>query len=645
MYKNRRQFPSFLLYFFSFLILFNFCLNLSAAEFSPEELSWIGENSVLEIGTIESGPPFFFESSHGELTGLAVKIVEELSKISGIDFKFVFYDTVEDLFAASDELVFGVSTDYQLNDYTLSSPFLEAETVLFYRQGLNPAELNDKRFALVAGSVLPEDIDEDLLVFVANREESLLAVEQNKADYGYGNSYSIAYYNMKAKYKNLALAPISELKRAYSFGLKSDANPHLLAVLNKSIEKLDPVRMQSIIMAVTSEVMGSYAFDLFMRDNWRLVAIATNLIILVLFLAAFYIWVINRRLKREIVNAQIREEEIRYLNFYDVLTGLPNRRYYEEALVAMDIKENLPLSIIVGDLNGLKISNDAFGHEEGDNLIQRAAKLFKENCLDACSAFRLGGDEFIMLLPQTRAKRAAELMAEMERQSDLDLDGKIPLKISLGYATKTREIQSLFGIIKLAEDMMYKEKMRTSQKIKNGIIADLLEQMFEKGIESKENIEKTKELATALANNLNLFDQDVKDLLMLVDIHDIGKIAVSEEILFKEGPLSPPELAEMHSHIEVGFRIADASNIYSPVAKFILTIREHYDGSGYPQGLRGDEIPLISRIFQIVDAYVQMTSDRPYKQAMSANEAKAELLSLSGKHYDPQLLSTFITLV
>ena len=164
---------------------------------------------------------------------------------------------MEDLFAASDELVFGVSTDYQLNDYTLSSPFLEAETVLFYRQGLNPAGLNDKRFALVAGSVLPEDIDEDLLVFVANREESLLAVEQNKADYCYGNSYSIAYYNMKAKYKNLALAPISELKRAYSFGLKSDANPHLLAVLNKSIEKLDPVRMQSIFMAVTSEVMGS----------------------------------------------------------------------------------------------------------------------------------------------------------------------------------------------------------------------------------------------------------------------------------------------------------------------------------------------------------------------------------------------------
>ncbi len=344
-----------------------------------------------------------------------------------------------------------------------------------------------------------------------------------------------------------------------------------------------------------------------------------------------------------------REEEILYLTYHDVLTGLYNRRYYEEAKIQIDDKDNYPLSVIVGDINGLKLINSAIGHHEGDRLIRKVTEIMKSCCRPDDILARTGGDEFSILLPRTtyeEADRIVNRIGELcEENRENTPDEAYHVSISVGCATKKDESIPLMNIIKSAEESMYRHKLLQSHSLHSSLISTMKTSLFEKSQETEAHAQRLITLSRAIGERLNLTKEQLNELELLSTLHDIGKIGISDTILNKPGNLTKEEWLEMKKHPEMGYRIAMSTPELAPIAEYILNHHERWDGAGYPYGRKGEEIPLLSRIISIADSFDAMTSDRPYRKAMTMEEAKAEIRRNSGTQFDPGLSELFLTQV
>ncbi|MGB9857509.1 MAG: diguanylate cyclase domain-containing protein [Dictyoglomaceae bacterium] len=351
---------------------------------------------------------------------------------------------------------------------------------------------------------------------------------------------------------------------------------------------------------------------------------------------------------QEITEKKRMEDEIKYLSFHDKLTGLYNRAFFEEELIRLNTKRQLPLSIIMGDLNGLKLVNDTFGHKEGDNLLIAISKVLRKSCRKEDIIARWGGDEFVILLPKTdkfTSQRICErIKRNCENHNKLN-NHPIQLSISLGSATKENENENIEEILKLAEDRMYRNKLIEGKTFRDSVLSSLKNFLWEISFESKSHEERIKELSLRMADFLYLSDIEREELILLSYFHDIGEITIPKEILKKPYELSPEEWNEIKTHPEVGYRIAEASYELAHIAEKILAHHEWWNGSGYPQGLKGEEIPLVSRIFSIVDAYEVIMSGRPYKKAKTKEEAIEEIKRCSGTQFDPKLVDAFINVI
>ncbi len=339
------------------------------------------------------------------------------------------------------------------------------------------------------------------------------------------------------------------------------------------------------------------------------------------------------------------EKHLTYMSFHDSLTDLYNRAYFEEELKRLDTKRQLPLSIIIGDINGLKLINDAFGHDEGDEILKSCANILKSCCRTEDMVARWGGDEFSMLLPKTDEKVASKIVRRIKEKSTRTTRGKIPLSISLGISSKNRIQQNFSKVIKKAEENMYRQKLMETKSIISSIISSLERTLFEKSIKTEKHTKRIKEMALELGRSVGLSPGKIDELSLLATIHDIGKVAILDVILNKKENLSKREWETIKRHPEIGYRIAVSSNQLSSIAEYILTVHEWWNGKGYPQGLRGEDIPVLSRIIAIVDAYEVMITGRPYKKALSKEEAIEELSECSGSQFDPQLVKRFIEIL
>lgn len=351
-------------------------------------------------------------------------------------------------------------------------------------------------------------------------------------------------------------------------------------------------------------------------------------------------------ISRDITERKKREEENIYLTYHDILTGLYNRRFFEEQIEHLDTKQQMPLSVITGDINGLKLINDALGHNEGDKLLVEVSKILKSCCDKDNFICRTGGDEFCILLPNT-CNQSAQLIVDKIIKKCKDYCNEEDketyyVSIALGYSTKMKIEEPFEKVFKTAEEHMYRMKLLEHKSIHSSIISSIKATMFEKSNETEEHAERIAKLSKKLGETLGLNNEALNDLELLATLHDVGKISIDGSILKKAGELTENEWHEIRKHPEVGYRITNASQELKHISEYILCHHERWDGKGYPQGLSGTDIPILSRILAIVDSYDAMTQDRAYRKAMSKDDAILELLKNAGTQFDPDIVRIFV---
>jgi diguanylate cyclase (GGDEF)-like protein/PAS domain S-box-containing protein len=339
------------------------------------------------------------------------------------------------------------------------------------------------------------------------------------------------------------------------------------------------------------------------------------------------------------------EEKIKHLSFHDYLTGIYNRAFFEEELKRLDTDRQFPLSIIIGDVNGLKIANDAFGHKRGDELLYKIATILTKSFRKEDIVARWGGDEYSVILPKTNLKKAFKILDRVKANLKKESTKTLPLSISFGLATKNNKSQNIVDIVKEAEDKMYRHKLIEGQSTHSAIISSLEKALEERDYETEEHVKRMKKMATAIGKRMGLPEERIDELTLLAALHDIGKISIADSIILKPRSLNEEEWKAVKKHPQVGYRIAGSSSDLVPIAKGILYHHERWDGKGYPKGIKGDSIPLISRIIAIVDSFDAMTNDRPYRKAMSREDAVEEIRNCAGTQFDPELAGIFIDIV
>lgn len=348
---------------------------------------------------------------------------------------------------------------------------------------------------------------------------------------------------------------------------------------------------------------------------------------------------------RNITERVKKEEEIEYLSFYDKLTGIYNRAYMEEEIKKIDNPNYLPLSIIMIDVNGLRIINDLFSSKAGDEVLRKIADSLRNSCRQGEIISRWGGDEFIIVLPKTPEQITNKMGERIIENCSKIFYKNFAISVSLGSNTKNKMDENLHELLVEAENRMYKHKLFEMKSIYSSIILSLERVLWEKSNETKEHAERLKKLVIAIGKEIRLPGNLLDDLTLLASLHDIGKIAISDAILTKKAKLSEKEWEIIKKHPDVGYQIAKSSPQISHIADGILYHHEWWDGSGYPKGLSGESIPLISRIVSIVDAYDVMIEGRVYKSALSSEEAINELKRCSGIQFDPDLVKIFIKIL
>lgn len=345
---------------------------------------------------------------------------------------------------------------------------------------------------------------------------------------------------------------------------------------------------------------------------------------------------------RDVTEEKRRQDEIYYMSYYDSLTGLYNRRFFEEEIKRIDTERNLPISIIMGDCNGLKLTNDTFGHSEGDKLLKKAAEAIKSACRADDIAARWGGDEFIILLPKTEKEEAEAMVKKIKSIcSNMKIDS-INVSISFGYDTKQSIGEDIFKILKSAEDYMYKHKVVEGNSMRGNIINTILNTLHEKNPREEKHSKRVSELCRRIGAAMELPEIEINKLKVCGLLHDIGKIAIEEKVLNKTERLTDQEWNEIKRHPDIGYRILSSSSEMVELAQYILSHHERFDGTGYPRGLKQEEIPLLSRIIAVADSYDAMTNERTYKKALDKDAAIEELIQNKGTQFDPYVVDIFI---
>lgn len=343
---------------------------------------------------------------------------------------------------------------------------------------------------------------------------------------------------------------------------------------------------------------------------------------------------------------RLAEERLRDARFRDALTGLYNRAYFQEEMRRLERGRDYPITIVSTDIDGLQQINENLGYEAGDSRIRAYAEILRASVRGSDLVARVGGDEFAVILARADGRVADALCERLEWRIKAHNRGipDVPLSASFGVETSHGADQPLESAFKRAERKRWRVKVSSCRSVSHGVVDALLLALSAKDYVCEGHTRRVRGLATLLGRAIGLSKPEMAELALLAEMHDLGKVGVSDRILLKEGPLTVEEQIEMKEHSAIGYTIAEASAELSDISSLILHHHEWWDGSGYPVGLKGEEIPIACRILAIVDAYDAMINDRPYRKAMTPAQALHELRRCAGTQFDPGLVETFVSL-
>jgi diguanylate cyclase (GGDEF)-like protein len=398
------------------------------------------------------------------------------------------------------------------------------------------------------------------------------------------------------------------------------------------VRKLEGVRDESWAVLTVPTVFGAVGltvlvYDHFVRINTIALALATATLATVIVRA-----VLTFR-ERVSLLAASREEALT-----DALTGLGNRRRF-----VLDLEQKLgepePTALVVFDLDGFKSYNDAFGHTAGDTLLSRVAGRLAAATAGFGTAYRLGGDEFCVLAsigfvgPGSVIERAAEALTE---------EGEgFAVRCSYGAVLMPAEATGLTEALRIADDRMYLQKQQSRPSAERQSVDVLLSVLNERDSLLAHHLADVADLAEAVSRRLDVATPQLATIRQAAELHDVGKLAIPEEILTKPTPLTKDEWEFIKRHTLIGERILASAPALKAAGEMVRSSHERWDGAGYPDALRGGEIPLGARIIAVCDAFDAMTSSRPYASMLSRQEAIRELVRCSGTQFDPKVVDAF----
>lgn len=335
--------------------------------------------------------------------------------------------------------------------------------------------------------------------------------------------------------------------------------------------------------------------------------------------------------------------EIKHSGYYDPLTGLYNRLFFRAEHYRLDIPENLPISIIVGDINGLKLINDTFGHIAGDTLLRKAAIALKRTCKDNHIIARTGGDEFMILLPKTTAEEGEKIISrikdEFSRENILGIKGSI----SMGCDAKVSHDQDIAETIKNAENKMYTEKTLNRHIVNESFFNAIIERLHSNP-EEREHSKNVSTLSRKIGEAINLPTGEIRKLKEAGFFHDIGKIVLDEYIFKETDLLTEQEIKKFRLHPVIGYRVLNSFDNTINLTEYVLAHHENWDGSGYPKGLKKEEIPVHARIIRIADSFDLLTN-KLQSNPLNIGDAIQKIRTQAGTELDPNITEIFVNIM
>lgn len=422
-----------------------------------------------------------------------------------------------------------------------------------------------------------------------------------------------------------------------------------------------------IVSGISSIIM--LAMDIFMAPNLIVNTYFENDLIL----AGIFIltaWPLGFYVKVEGEHIEMLEDLVNI----DGLTKLYNHRYFYDVLIEkikIGKRDNTPVSMIFIDIDYFKQYNDTFGHQKGDNILKKIGELIKDNSRKEDIAARYGGEEFAIILPDTNEKTALNIAENLRKKiENAHFDGEESqpngkITASMGVSVFPDKANNQIELIKSTDDALYRAKFFNKNRIEayKSILDKIKNNIEEKDVELVASIKTLISIINAkdrytyghvervviyskiLADKLQLSERDKEILTYGAYMHDIGKINISKEILMKKMKLTNEEWEELKQHPANGVEIIKSVKSLQEVIPLIISHHEKYDGNGYPNNLKGEEIPYLARILTVVDSFDAMTSNRPYNTRKTYEEAIEEISRCSGTQFDPYIAKAFIEVV
>jgi diguanylate cyclase (GGDEF)-like protein/PAS domain S-box-containing protein len=345
-----------------------------------------------------------------------------------------------------------------------------------------------------------------------------------------------------------------------------------------------------------------------------------------------------------------REAQLRYLSFHDQLTGLYNRTYFENEMIRLQKSRDFPISIICCDVDGLKLINDTLGHHHGDLLLQNCAQTLQACFRDSDILTRVGGDEFVALLPRTGpadGKAIVERINKGVAAYRTSHPEKPPVHISVGLATAMDANAFLEETFKKADDQMYHRKQRSKDTIRSRLVTYFMDQLNQLHALSQKRIQWIENICADMGRKAGLTAYQIAKLTVLVRVHDLGMISAPKYVVRSSlnQPLSKEDWDILRHHTYKGQSIARTCKDLEDVADLIFLHHEQWDGKGYPLGRSGEDIPIECRIMDIVKSFDNLTNPHLTGNALSKNEALEEIRKSSGSRFDPLLVQLFLQIL